>query len=241
MLNRDYAKMSVEERKVFTTELAKEAKNGNNEAFDALYRYTYKLRNKLATQYAEKYRNFHIDEDDLMEAFDYAMMKALRTYDFDNPSAPFVGYLKRAFDNEAKNLLKDANRVKRRAYRDSQSLNQPITIGKDSDTAYVEDLAADTSAQFDEDSVTKMVLPELITKAIDNLRDKDKEIVKLLAANWDNKAVQRETIRDYLNSLSDKPVKDATIRSAIKRARQRLAIQLHNLGYDIPGYTGKRN
>ena len=241
MLNRDYAKMSVEERKVFITELAKEAKGGNNEAFDALYNHTYALRNKLATQYAEKYRNFHIDEEDILEAFDYAILKALRTYNFDNPSAPFIGYLKRAFDNEAKNLLKDANRVKRRAYRDSQSLNQPITIGKDSDTAYVEDLVTDTSAQFDEDSVTKMVLPELITKAVDNLRDKDKEIVKLLAANWDNKAVQRETIRDYLNSLSDKPVKDATIRSAIKRARQRLAVQLHNLGYDIPGYTGKRN
>lgn len=233
--------MSVEERKVFITELAKEAKNGNSEAFDSLYNYTYKLRRSVAVQCAEKYRNFHIYEDDLMEAFDYAIIKALRTYNFDKPSAPFVGYLKRAFENEAKDLLKDSQRVKRRAFINSQSLNQPITIGKDSDTAYVEDLVSDTSAQFDDDAVTTMVLPELINKAVDNLRDKDKEIVKLLAANWDNKAVQRETIRDYLNSISGKPVKDATIRSAIKRARQRLAIQLHNLGYDIPGYTGKQN
>lgn len=151
-------------------------KNGDTSAHDILV--THNIR--LVVNLAVRCNAITYELDDLVQIGCIGLMKAIETFDMSKNTA-FATYASRCIMNEIGQFFRKNNK-----YNDNISFNDVLCIGKNNDELLIEDILSDDEADFVEKSEDEE-RASIIRKTVDNLPDRDSEIMKLRFGFYDNK------------------------------------------------------
>lgn len=206
--------------------LAERIHNGDSKAWNDMYCELSELKKVIVSHYTYKYNSFNIPSADLEEAFDLALVQSVNHYKFDDEKAeaPFFYYFQTAANMECRAILRKAKADKRRVFCDYTSFSCPSATNKDGDSVTIGEAIPDTF-QLEEAVMSKVEATPKIKKAIDSLKQKDADIIRIHILYADKKE-RKEALQKYLGN-----VKDATLRKSVQRARDRFAKALTEVGY----------
>ena len=206
--------------------LAERIHNGDNKAWHDMYTELTGLKRTIVSHYTHNYSSFNVASADLEEAFDLAPVQSVKHYRFDDEKAeaPFFYYFQTAANMECRTILRKAKADKRRVFCDYTSFSCPAATNKDGDSVTIGEVIPDTF-QLEESVISEIEATPKIKKALDSLKQKDADIIRIHILYADKKE-RKEALQKYLGN-----VKDATLRKSVQRARDRFAKALQEVGY----------
>lgn len=195
--------------------LAKEVKEtgkGWEELFDKMAVVT----KSTASRHYKKFSAVNIDYADIISEVNYAVVKAVESFDFSNDNVDFIQYYTVIVKRDLNTLYRKAAAEKRKAMTDYTSL---YTTYGDDDSLSLIDIIADNISIEDSYCIT-----DTLKEAIKTLSESDQEIVRLLiAANG-----SRSELRGMLEAKFPEIGRDGRNTKVI-RARRRLKTALNKL------------
>ena len=199
-------------------ELAVKIHKGDNKAWTDLYECLAELKARIVKHYEQKYSCYNVSESDLEEAFDLALFQSVKHYKFDDEKAeaPFYYYFQSAANIECRAVLRRAKAQSRKVYCDYVSFSAPSATNKDGDSVTIGDAIPD-SFQLEDTVISKIEVSPKIQTALNKLRQKDADIIKIHLTYADKKERKAVLQRYFIG------VKDATIRKNVQRAKERFA------------------
>lgn len=162
-----------------------------------------------------KFSNIDYDKNDLVSIGTIGLIKAIDSYNI-NKSYEFSTYAVRCIDNEILMLVRKLKRS------NNDSINRVILSSKEDCCYKIEDIIA---SDFDmNEYVDSLEKYQYIDYLIDNLKDRDREIIKLYFGFYNNKLYNQKEIAEIYN------IDQSTISKIISRVLKKLKKEL--LFYD---------
>lgn len=193
-------------------QLFKEASEGSQEARNKLIIHNIRL---VLYEVTHKFKNVDYDKKDLVSIGNFGLIKAIHTYDI-SKGFSFSAYATRCIDNEIliflKKLKKDQN---------VDSLNKTVFLDKDGRELELEDQLSDNS-DFVEDYIVSET-HEIIRELVEQLPDRDKEIIMLYYGFYNDRVYTQQQIADKFH-LSRSYVSRLITKNTEKLSKQLEAI-----------------
>ena len=137
----------------------------------------------------KKFSNVPFDKKELVSVGLIGLVKSVDTFDISR-NIKFSTYASKCVDNEILMFIR-----KQKKYLNMDSIYETIMTNKDGKQKNLEDILPDTSANFLE-RYDKKESYEIIRKVIDDLKERDRYIIKLYFGFIDNKLYKQEEIAD---------------------------------------------
>lgn len=165
--------------------LIKEACSGSKEARDKLIIHNIRL---VLHEVTNRFRNIDYDKKDLVSIGSIGLVKAVNTYDI-TKEVKFATYAVRCIDNEILMFLKKVKHDK-----NIDSIDKVLFYGKDGSELKLEDILSDDSDLVidHENSETYKIIRQLINQ----LPDRDKEIIMLHFGFYNDRIYTQKEIAD---------------------------------------------
>ena len=186
-------------------ELLIKCKEGDMEARDSIIIHNSKL---VLNQVLNKFASTPYDEEDLFSIGIIGLIKAIDTFDI-NKNANISTYATRCINNE---ILMSIRKGKK--YLKDIKLEEPISLNG-FDNIKVKDVIADDSADFTE-KYDEYELWQEVRRQVENLEERDKEVIKLYFGFYNNVQYTQEEISNKVN----------TARSNVSRIISRVVEQI---------------
>ena len=165
--------------------LIKEACSGSKEARDKLIIHNIRL---VLHEVTNRFRNIDYDKKDLVSIGSIGLVKAVNTYDI-KKEVKFATYAVRCIDNEILMFLRKVKHDK-----NIDSIDKVLFYGKDGSELKLEDILSDDSDLVidHENSETYKIIRQLINQ----LPDRDKEIIMLHFGFYNDRIYTQKEIAD---------------------------------------------
>ncbi len=165
--------------------LIKEACSGSKEARDKLIIHNIRL---VLHEVTNRFRNIDYDKKDLVSIGSIGLVKAVNTYDI-TKEVKFATYAVRCIDNEILMFLRKVKHDK-----NIDSIDKVLFYGKDGSELKLEDILSDDSDLVidHENSETYKIIRQLINQ----LPDRDKEIIMLHFGFYNDRIYTQKEIAD---------------------------------------------
>lgn len=165
--------------------LIKEACSGSKEARDKLIIHNIRL---VLHEVTNRFRNIDYDKKDLVSIGSIGLVKAVNTYDI-TKEVKFATYAVRCIDNEILMFLRKVKHDK-----NIDSIDKVLFYGKDGSELKLEDILSDDSDLIinHENSETYKIIRQLINQ----LPDRDKEIIMLHFGFYNDRIYTQKEIAD---------------------------------------------
>lgn len=165
-----------------------EASKGSNEAKNKLIEHNL----RLVVYLSKKYENTKIDLEDLVSIGTIGLIKGINTYKMDK-NIKLATYASRCIDNEILMYLR-----KNKKRNGDVSLEESLSYDSEGNELHLEDILG-----TDPDLVTKELedndLKETLMKEINNLPERDKQIMKLRYGLFGEKEITQKELAEKLN------------------------------------------
>ncbi len=178
-------------------------KDGNMEARNILIEHNL----RLVVFLAKKYENTTYDIEDLVSIGSIGLIKGINTYKIDK-NIRLATYASRCIANEILMFLR-----KNKNKRAEMSLDEALNYDAEGNQLHLEDILG-TDVNLVPDEFQKQVDKEMLTKEIENLKDRDKEIMILrYGLNNTEEFTQKEVAQmlnisqSYISRIEKKVIK----------------------------------
>lgn len=165
-----------------------EASKGSNEAKNKLIEHNL----RLVVYLSKKYENTKIDLEDLVSIGTIGLIKGINTYKMDK-NIKLATYASRCIDNEILMYLR-----KNKKRNSDVSLEESLSYDSEGNELHLEDILG-----TDPDLVTKELedndLKVTLMKEINNLPERDKQIMKLRYGLFGEKEITQKELAEKLN------------------------------------------
>lgn len=193
--------------------LIKEACSGSKEARDKLIIHNIRL---VLHEVTNRFRNIDYDKKDLVSIGSIGLVKAVNTYDI-TKEVKFATYAVRCIDNEILMFLRKVKHDK-----NIDSIDKVLFYGKDGSELKLEDILSDDSDLVidHENSETYKIIRQLINQ----LPDRDKEIIMLHFGFYNDRIYTQKEIADKIH------ISQSQVSRLIVEIVNKLGKQLESVG-----------
>ncbi len=169
-------------------DLFKHVKEGSKNAKNKLAIHNIKL---VLYEVTTKFKNADYDKDELVCIGNLGLVKAINTYD-PSKGFEFSTYATRCIDNEILMFLRSLKKIS-----NVDSLDTIIFKDKDSNELKLENIIGDDKDLIKESENDEIYL--IIRQVVENLPERNKEIIKLYFGFYDNKVYSQTEIAKKFN------------------------------------------
>lgn len=205
-----------------TYELLDKVEQGDEEAKKIIAEHNIRL---VLYEVTTRFKYVEYDKKDLVSIGNVGLMKAITTFD-KSKKVEFSTYAIKCIDNEILLFLRKLKKDQK-----VDSLEKIITYDEEGKKVKIEDTISDET-DIAED-YEKNIIYKIIREIVEELPDRDKEIIRLYFGFYNNEIHTQKEIADMMS------ISQSNISKSITKIVKKIGIQLKNLG--VTETTGRTN
>lgn len=169
-------------------ELFKKLKQGDEVASNIIFLHNMKL---VLKQVYNRFQSVNYDKDDLISIGNIGLLNAIKTFDI-SKEVSFSNYAIKCIDNEILKSIRSINKNNQEI-----SLDKTVKYNRDGNELKIGDTIPDKTDIFEDYTSTELY--SAINEIVNNLPERDKEIIKLYFGFYDNKVYKQKEIADMMS------------------------------------------
>ena len=203
-------------------QLLDRVKLGDEEAIKMVAEHNIRL---VLHEVNNRFKSVEYDKKDLVSIGNVGLMKAITTFD-KSKKVEFSTYAIKCIDNEILVFLRKLKKDQK-----ADSLDKIITCDKEGNEVKIEDTISDETDIAE--NYEKIITYKIIREVVQELPDRDREIIGLYFGFYNNEIHTQKEIADMMS------ISQSNISKSITKIVKKIGIQLKNLG--VIETTGRTN